>query len=251
MFSRMLYYTWCIIVARIYGSIHKVYLMKIKYVTLTGADDRTDANKMAELSKNFPFVEWGILFSSKTGLRYPSIKWVEESLPILAETNTSAHLCSKWVTEANTGNLSFLEHDISNGFKRIQLNFGASNLQKVLNPSSKIWNCKFDRPIIFGGAYRDSLLPISLFQLHNVHPLFDCSGGRGILATEWTEIITPLFCGYAGGLGPDNIIDELKKIEDIVGDTEIWIDMESSVRNDKNEFDLEKCEEVLSKILME
>jgi len=56
----------------------------------------------------------------------------------------------------------------------------------------------------------------------------------------------PLLCGYAGGLNPDNIEQELIKIEAVVGDAEIWIDMESGIRNKKDELDLEKCERVLA-----
>ena len=37
---------------------------------------------------------------------------------------------------------------------------------------------------------------------------------------------------YAGGLGPDNLEEELKRIEEVAGDRTIWIDMETKVRSD-------------------
>jgi hypothetical protein len=226
--------------------------MKIKYVTLTGADDRTDATKMAELSSKFKFAEWAILFSkSKAGVsRYPSTEWIEKSLPVLSGANLSAHLCGKWVDDANNGNITFFDDKISDAFQRIQLNMAHGRLNKVLNLSTELWGCHMDRPIIIGGPYQKYNLPIpthKFFQC-SAYILFDCSGGRGVLADEWPSLIyhcgKPMLCGYAGGLNPDNLEEELIKIEAIVGDAEIWIDMESGVRNN-DEFDLKKCERVL------
>ena len=46
-------------------------------VTITGADDAVDPGALVALSAEFPFVEWGILFSkSREGeARYPSAEW--------------------------------------------------------------------------------------------------------------------------------------------------------------------------------
>lgn len=230
--------------------------MKLKFVTLTGADDKTDVNQMKVLSEKYPFAEWAILFSqAKSGTaRYPSYDWVENSLPVLIGCNLSAHLCGKWVDDANKGRITFLNDDLMAGFfGRIQLNMAKDRLLKVLNWQTNFWDCVFDKPIILGGPFQKYKIhiPADAFLLHEVSPLFDCSGGRGILTEDWPKPVLdeygkPLFCGYAGGLGPENIEEELLKIEKVVGDVEIWVDMESKLRNHKDEFDLEKCEQVLS-----
>lgn len=234
--------------------------MKLKFVTLTGADSKTDATEMAKLSKKYNFAEWAILFNqSKVGPRYPSYDWVESAIEKISETwigtNLAAHLCGKWVDDANRGRITFLNADISDSFGRIQLNMAGTRLQDLLLDKTSFWKCGLDRPIILGGPYQKYKTPIPVDRFMNqpygIFPLFDCSGGRGILAEEWpapvmTEYGEPLLCGYAGGLGPDNIVEELTKIESVVGDAEIWIDMESKLRNSKDEFDLEKCEQVLS-----
>jgi hypothetical protein len=230
--------------------------MKLKFVTLTGADDCTNASKMAGLSKKYKFAEWAILFSqSKAGVsRYPSLDWVDKSLPILSGCNLSAHLCGKWVDDAIKGRVTFLDDDaISDAFGRLQFNMAKDRLLNILKHETKFWDCAFDRPIILGGPYQKYkiYIPTDVFALHGANPLLDCSGGRGILPQHWPTISVgedgkPIFCGYAGGLGPDNIEEELLRIEDAVGDAEIWVDMESKLRNDKDEFDLEKCEQVLS-----
>ena len=232
--------------------------MKLKYVTLTGADDRTDAAKMAELSKRFSFVEWAILFSQAKSKvpRYPSYDWVVNALPVLAGTNLSAHLCGKWVDDANNGRITFLDDDdMDSAFGRIQFNMAREKLQKILNwvQPALFWNCVVNKPLILGGPYQKYKIriPTDKYRQVGVSPLFDCSGGRGILADEWPPLALdeygkPLLCGYAGGLNPDNIEQELIKIEAVVGDAEIWIDMESGIRNSKDELDLEKCEMVLA-----
>ena len=47
--------------------------------------------------------------------------------------------------------------------------------------------------------------------------------------------------GYAGGLGPDTLAEQLPKIAEATGDRTIWIDMESKVRSeDDQQFDLDK-----------
>ena len=48
--------------------------MKLQYVTMTGADESVDPKALIELSKEFPFVEWGILIGSQSGMRFPSVK---------------------------------------------------------------------------------------------------------------------------------------------------------------------------------
>ena len=202
-------------------------------------------------------LEWAILFNpSKYGVaRYPSTDWVYESVGKLNKANLSAHLCGRWVDDANRGRITFQNADFSEFFGRIQFNMAATRLQDLLEFKTSFWKCDLDRPAILGGPYQKYNIPIPvdkfMNQPHGVFPLFDCSGGRGILAKEWptpamTEYGKPMLCGYAGGLGPHNIEEQLNKIEEVVGDAEIWVDMEGNLRNKQDEFDLEKCEQVLS-----
>ena len=76
----------------------------------------------------------------------------------------------------------------------------------------------------------------------NAVALFDHSGGKGRVPRHWTPIPhQEVFTGYAGGLGPDNLADELKRIHDAVGEATIWIDLETKVRSDDDKvFDLDK-----------
>ena len=73
--------------------------------------------------------------------------------------------------------------------------------------------------------------------------LFDSSGGKGRLLEKWPNSIEN--CGYAGGLAPDNVKEQLCLINSLVGkNVPIWIDAESSLRG-YDQFDLGKVEEFL------
>lgn len=45
---------------------------------MTGADDATDIDELLKLSDQFPFVEWGILFSQSSASKpkYPTKEWL-------------------------------------------------------------------------------------------------------------------------------------------------------------------------------
>jgi len=112
-------------------------------VTITGADDKVDEDILYEISRQYPFVEWGILFSpKKMGVqRFPSWAWVQNLLAFNCEKNLqdlppmqlSAHICGKWVRDIVNGNWSikdevptlFSTTDYGRlpAFHRMQLNF--------------------------------------------------------------------------------------------------------------------------------
>ncbi len=239
--------------------------MKIKYVTLTGADDSISTLELVELSRRFPYVEWAILFSqSKSGVpRYPSLHWVDNLCEVAdSNMNLSAHLCGKWVDDVFKFGFTFLnDDDYRKTFKRIQLNMGRDRLSDALKSENlrEAVN-SIDQPVIFGGDYSVVAASPLFFIVNNCHVLFDSSGGKGIKSASWP---TPYsyqglhkLCGYAGGLGPDNVEEELEKIAEIVdkeagSDFSIWIDMETKIRSktkSSDVFDLNKCVEVLEKV---
>lgn len=234
----------------------------IKTVTITGADNTIDPSDLVKLSQDFPFVEWGILLSRKRmgESRYPSFTWMvdlhscTEMYPFL---KLSCHLCGAYVREFIKGDVAFVEREIGadkwNMFQRVQLNFHgikhehAEVLYALIRKSGKEFIFQHDdvnQQIAFDAARRS----------HNVSILFDKSGGAGILPDKWPELLPDIKCGYAGGLGPDNLKSQIELIEGIVGDTSIWIDMETKVRSftagvqtnvTKDIFDLDKVRQCL------
>lgn len=244
--------------------------MKVQYVTLTGADDTIDPKDLAALSEKYPFVEWAILFSqSKAGVaRYPSLEWVDRLFDAkTSKMNLSAHLCGKWVEDALNGQFGlFQDQRFSQAFQRVQLNMGASRLVDAFGShklSDGLWQIK-DKKLIFGGNYQQVMSKLGVDFLDGffdeelaIYPLFDASGGRGIKSNGWPDRFTNSFgytpmTGYAGGLGPDNVAQELQAIEyindPVHADDPIWIDMETKLRNKADKFDLTICEEVLKAV---
>lgn len=258
--------------------------MKIKYVTLTGADNNTDIDGLMSLSKKYPYVEWGILFSqSKSGVpRYPDDEWVDQlgeaAIKAICEdgatVNLSAHLCGKWVSDAFKGRITFLNREMMDEtFDRIQLNCYKEKLKQAYE-NDLFWEAidLAEKPVLLGGNYTSDIREMvdGTFLLHRgIYPLFDASGGHGKLPQKWPapfkaesqEYGKPgadIFCGYAGGLGPENVVEEIKLIEEQLGDegisadgmtvdSTIWIDMETKLRSE-DLFDLQKCEAVLKAV---
>jgi hypothetical protein len=82
--------------------------------------------------------------------------------------------------------------------------------------------------------------------------LFDVSGGAGILPGAWPKPFFMLddeqydYHGYAGGLGPDNLTEQIPLITKSADGARHWIDMESGVRSKNDvEFDLAKVRRCL------
>ncbi len=64
----------------------------------------------------------------------------------------------------------------------------------------------------------------------NMSVLYDASCGKGIEITSLPDAVGNIPCGYAGGIGPDNIGKILHMVANIKqsGEKKVWIDMESS-----------------------
>lgn len=91
-------------------------------------------------------------------------------------------------------------------------------------------------------------IPVSRSKFIQVirHPLFDKSGGAGILPNEWP--VAEGYAGYAGGLSPDNVEHELMRIQEARNGYPVWIDAETKLRSDDDKvFELYKVEEFVTR----
>ncbi len=82
--------------------------------------------------------------------------------------------------------------------------------------------------------------------------LFDASGGCGKLPKQWHAPINSNHkMGYSGGLGPDNISENLDKINMVVpANSNIWIDAEGKLKNpDIKQFDIARAERYIENTL--
>lgn len=224
-------------------------MINLERVTITGADDSTNVNDLVAFSKEFPFVEWGILVSKyKNQARFPSLQWIDNfsSLAKVNNLNVATHICGKWVRELLKGDMEWEALptcvDVSN---RIQINTHAellpSNVAFIYNlerKKEKTFIFQFD-------GVNDHLASVAKEAKLKVEILFDTSGGAGILPSYWKPAMGLIPSGYAGGLCADNIFNQLQKISEVCP-YPFWIDMERRVRTyDDAKLDLDQVRAIL------
>jgi hypothetical protein len=227
--------------------------MILNRVTMTGADDSTDPKELINLSKKYPFVEWGILLSksSEGRYRFPSLKWIEQLKELSKDNNINlaGHLCGRWVNDIMLSNESFFEErkTINDMFQRIQLNFhGFKTINYDYINNLKKYNVQYIFQI---DNINNHLFENAIKEGVNAVPLFDMSHGAGVSPDSWPKPYSDVYNGYAGGIGPNNIIEEIKRIgSNVPENTVLWIDMESKIRSyNDSMFDLFKVEDCLEK----
>lgn len=231
--------------------------MILDRVTLTGADQSIHPRDLWPLSQKYSFVEWGILYGSRSEAgapRYPGWEWRQELHDLARvrwggiDVKLSAHLCSHFVRDlVLNGKFTFADKSEPRFYQRIQLNFhayhqpaGPAFLAALHAVKDKEWIFQMDE-------VNDQLWKSAWQADVRAVPLFDTSGGAGIMPDRWPAPFNNVYCGYAGGLGPENLAGQLRAIATAVpGPVPVWIDMETRVRSDDDGvFDLKKCEKVL------
>lgn len=227
--------------------------MKLKHITFTGLDEKTNPEYLMRIQREFPLVEFGVLMSANwktNGNRYPNPDIIQRFTD--QGLNLSAHLCGRIAREAYTGNFTnvietypiFTHPD----FKRTQLN--VAPYENIFETAETIEE-PINKEIIIqqrSPSIKDTHAFIR-FELKNpdanVTMLIDPSGGRGV--DDGLDIIaTDYKTGYAGGINADNVEEKLRTLMTLETIGDFWIDMESGVRTN-DWFDIEKVKAVLEK----
>lgn len=215
----------------------------MRRVTITGADDKVKLSDLEAIHEEFPFVEWGILFSTKRvgTSRYPSIRRIkrlcESGMPL------SAHLCGEYARKALLdGWVQWPDSSMSGAFGRRQVNgYDPASVKQgwlsSIHPHSTILQCMSQS--VFSQLTEDA-------KLIDGSILFDPSGGRGVLVSGWPLPPYEVPVGLAGGIGPENIQDLLGQWVD--PGPNAWVDLESKARDDKDNFDVGRVRETLQEV---
>lgn len=225
--------------------------MPLTCVTMTGADDKTDPARLIDIWETYPFVEWAILIGSHTGERFPSVSWIHRLIEARKQTGNlmrlSLHVCGRFLREIAAGESSLDEHlgpQIA-AFQRVQLNWHGELQspqvgENVLSAFCKLDGFGWDPQLIFQFDGVNDYLWRPAGRRFSCVGLFDQSHGTGVVPGEWPQCSTDIACGWAGGLGPDNLAAEIPRIAMKAWPAlNYWIDMESKVRTDDgSEFDL-------------
>lgn len=233
-------------------------MTRLKKVTFTGVDYYTSAYQLQCLQKKYPYAEFGVLFSPARQCienRYPT-PYILPDL-VAKGLKLSAHLCGRFAEKVYVGDWSefdsfmlryfdeSVKKEVLSIFSRCQLNLASTKMNKAftLSPSCSLPKC---RQFII---QQRSATECPLYELSKANSfvvlLCDASGGKGIdtpinVYEEPNKLI-----GYAGGINKDNVKCKLDILYSSEGVGDFWIDMESSVRDKNDRFDLEAVERVL------
>jgi hypothetical protein len=220
-------------------------MRNLTLVTLTGADRHTDPRALATLSARFPFVEWAVLSSAeRREARYPDESWMAAFLAACAGTHVAVHLCDAHVDAFVAGDTAIRARAAA--FGRVQLNFSQRATPKSPDVLRDAIAAFAGRVILQHNADNAALIDALSRDGIDFDVLFDASSGKGLRPESWPAPLPRVRCGYAGGLGPANVADELPRIAAAAGDREFWIDMASSLREPgTGAFSVDACERVL------
>ncbi len=238
--------------------------------TLTGLDESTDRGRWLRLATEHAFSEWGLLYSSARqgasdasgDIRYPSQAFIEHTLQSApSQVRLAVHFCGQAVHDllhasyhAPAYGLLLKLQDRSRHLGRTgcavaQLNLNMQSSTPV-NVQSLIELMRRHPTVFFitQDNKNNAELREVLRGVPNHGLLFDASGGRGLAMTHVPEALSHVDCGYAGGLGPDNIQDKMPRIAQAARDRSFWVDMEQSLRV-QGRFNLDACRTVLDQCL--
>ncbi len=224
----------------------------LRKVTVTGADDSVNIDHLNKIYHEFPFVEFGILLSSSSegNSRFPSKSWLSDFSQ--TELPRSGHLCGKIVRDLLKNGIWPCQYDEIH-FDRYQINTHGTkhkvNLDKVAEEIRKQNESEIE--IIFQyDNENNEVLNHCVSKGLNISALFDVSHGSGLLPKSWPKMLD-ISCGYAGGLSPNNVSENLKLIDPLIPiEKTTWIDAETHLRSlDDQIFEIDKVRKFLENAL--
>ena len=217
-----------------------------RILTLSGVDRHTNLEELIAILREYPWVEVGLLVSdTSTASRYwnfaevadvVSELWsgLQDKERLAVGPQVAIHVCGSAAREnlLRGGEAA----DLCRRLDRIQVNGAVDDdtIKQLLNmwPGTKIiTQVKI--------TDHDLQLPVVRSHVRRSY-LVDASGGRGILPARWRaprldvdprQAIFTSNVGFAGGLGPMNLREQLPLIMEQAYHG-WWIDMETSLRTD-------------------
>jgi len=235
--------------------------MKLKYITCSDPREHNSIKSIMELA-SMPYTEIAVqCHPSKMLPNMPRNVWFRELLrenkQLSRPIKLAIHINSEWANdmcvygEIPSTILEWLrlENEHNNPIiQRIQLNMPKETADAIR--PYRIGNiiCTFPKQeFIF--QYNDKT-KMAIQKLHDADIefslLFDASDGRGVAPKSWEKPIYETHpMGYSGGMSPENVIGNLRKINTLVPkDDAIWIDAEGKLKSndlfdEKPKFDVE------------
>jgi hypothetical protein len=216
--------------------------MPLTRCSLTGVDETTPLVELVAVSDLYPFTEWGFLYSPErqgSRGRYPSLARLRRAFKELpAMVRVALHVCGSGAARLLDGEpfVSGLCEQVRTRGGRVQLNFDASEGGVDMAKLRAFMLSRPDVTFITQHNSRNASVTMALADVPNHAVLFDASLGA-VAPDVWPAALPSVRCGYAGGLGPENLARVLPRIYEAAGNTEFWIGMEGRLRDPEDRFD--------------
>lgn len=225
----------------------------LRRISLTGADDAVSIEELSLLAQQYARVEWALLYVpyAEGQARNPTRSWREAFFKAELPGYSAVHLCGRQAFEELLA--GELPEEILKA-NRLQLNINARKRDFTDDEVLAV----IDRALHLGPdvilqyhpttaalvGYAVAHCPFHLRR--RLHVLMDSSRGTGVVPESWgaPAAVAQAFCGYAGGLGPDNVATVAAQLTALA--VPYWLDMESGIRTE-NQFDLAKVRAVLGR----
>ena len=229
--------------------------MKLRYITCSDPRENLPTASVIDLLKLSPLAELGVqAHPSAMAQGKPRNIWFNELLDAVKSSKTplniALHVNYGWCDEICLGHVpdeiqQFLKHQHPKTneplIRRIQLNIGDCTYvfdAKRLATLIKTWD-KYEVILPFNQNIKQKIEQLKA-RGAKFNLLFDASYGAGIAPTNWqVPVYKDIQFGYAGGLSPENVADNLAKIDTVLPDGyETWIDAEGRLRDRTGAMDI-------------
>lgn len=243
--------------------------MQLRYITCSDIRENASVDKVIELLQISSKVEIGIQAHRPTMNKgMPRHMWLENLLSLSdcfsQPLNIAIHINHAWCSDFCDGiipeELQELLDRKHKGtgkpiIKRWQLNLGDATSIPCADKTSKIIKNYRQNEFVFPYNNNKKLQEfISRLDRKGVNfsLLYDSSYGAGISPESWNS---PVYMnhpqGYAGGLSPENVSENLDKIAKVAGSrTDIWIDAEGKLKIPGTKtFDIQRAKQYINAAL--
>jgi len=223
-------------------------------VTFTGIDETAEVERLTEIRSHYFTVEWGLWLAGEPEGSAPGFPGVEWICKLPAGLNLSAQLFGKSAGDFLQGDDSKLltkYGKVWSRFRRIQINSTEGIDPMDLSGFTRLIAKNADKQIILRIHDRNLEVADALVaQGISCSTLFDESEVQEAAQKKWPKGLKRFAgCGYAGGLGPDNIYKQLTSILNAAQSAERWwVEIDSSLRvkeHDQEVFSLASCKRAI------
>jgi len=221
--------------------------MNIEKITCSDMREYNEIDDIINLGKKYPMAEFAIqAHPSKFSAHMPRYVWFDTLMHTarVNNINLAMHVNSEWRTEICRGNIPYeikrmwdMRRDNGKpviGRVQVNINGGKGAFRFYANKVFDIIRAYPDIEFIFQYTPRQRRRLKKLDKMDAPFSmLFDASGGRGISPKMWrAPVMSNHKMGYSGGLSPDNIAENLDKINLVVPKNDnIWIDAEGKLKD--------------------